>query len=223
MKTYNLKSAFVVVCCFAMLNIGCKKNTTDTTTVDQATQARIQSNDAATVQGETDGVDDDVNNSTAASERFSGAGNVFATATGIPDGTVTLPNPGAAAKIIIIYNGTPVGCRKRTGTLTIDLINGNHWVDSGAVLKYTFTNFKVENTCTGKSITINGERFVTNVLGSNLYRLHSGLVSLLKHKIRTGASGYHVTFTDSSGSKTAVWNVARTTSIHYMSTTQAGY
>lgn len=224
MKTYNLKSALIVVCCFAVLSIACKKNTTDSTTVDQASQARVQSNDAAIVQGESNGVDDDVNNSAAASERFCGAGNVFNTPNPIPDGTATLPSSStAAAKIVIVYNGTPVGCRKRTGTLTIDLVNGNRWVDSGAVLKYTFTNFKVENTCTGKSITINGDRYVTNVFGGNLFRLKNGLVSLLKHKIRTGTSGYQVTFTDSSGSKTAVWNIARSTSITYKTTGNIGY
>jgi len=224
MKTFNLKPAFIMIFFLSILVVGCKKNATDTTTADQASQARVQSSDAATVQGETDGVDDDANNSAAASERFCGAGNVFNTLNPIPDGTATLPSSStAAAKIVIIYNGTAVGCRKRTGTVTIDLVNGNRWVDSGAVLKYTFTNFKVENTCTGKSITINGDRYVTNVFGGNLFRLKNGLVSLLKHKIRTGTSGYQVTFTDSSGSKTAVWNVARNTSITYKSTGNVGY
>ena len=224
MKKFNFKTLATLICSVAILTIGCKKNTSSDSVIDQATQARIQSNDASTVQGEADGVDDDVNNAAATSERFCGVGSVFNTAAPLPDGTVSLPGSStAAAKITITYNGTVVGCRKRTGSVTIDLINGNRWVDSGAVLKYVFTNFKVENTCTGKSITINGERFVTNVYGGNLYRLKNGLVSVLRHRIRTGANGYQVTFTDSSGSKTAVWNVARNTSIRYVNALHVGY
>ena len=217
MKTINLKWIATLLCCFSLIAISCKKNTTSNdVSVDESTQARIQSEDAITVDGETESADDDVNNTVASSARFCGLGNVFAIGNHLPFDADT-SNPGNVAnRIIITYNGTTIGCKKRTGTITIDLLNAPKWVEAGAILKYTFTNFKIENVCTNRSVKINGERFVTNVNGGNLVRLKAGLVAMLKHKIRTGAIGLEATFTDSSGSRTAVWNVARLTTISYL-------
>jgi len=217
MKTYNFIAVFFIGC-FILSNTACKKNTNEVTAVvEEATQAKVQSDDADMVQGETESADDDVNNSAATSERFCGAGNFYGSPFTLQDATITLPTA-TFPKLTIVYNGSGISstCKRRTGTITVELINGNRWIDSGAILKYVFTNFKVENVCTQKSITINGERFVTNVYGGNLYRLRNGLVNSLTHRIRTGTTGYQVTFTDSSGSKTANWNVAKRTSIRYV-------
>lgn len=217
MKSTSLKWAVAMLCCFSLITISCKKNTSNNdTTVDESTQARVQSDDATTVDGETESVDDDVNNTVASSARFCGLGNIFAVGNHLPPDADT-SNPGNTAnRIIITYNGTTIGCRKRTGTITIDLLNAPKWVEAGAILKYTFANFKVENVCTNRSVKINGERYVTNVNGGNLVRLKAGLVPMLKHKIRTGTIGLEATFTDSSGARTAVWNVARLTTINYL-------
>jgi len=217
MKPINLKWTVFMLCCFSLITISCKKNTANNDTlIDESTQARVQSEDATSVNGETESVDDDVNNTVASSARFCGLGNVFAIGNHLPPDADT-SNPGNTAnRIIITYNGTSIGCRKRTGTITIDLLNAPKWVETGAILKYTFTNFKVENICTNRSVKINGERYVTNVNGGNLVRLKAGLVPILKHKIRTGTIGLEATFTDSSGSRTAVWNVARLTTINYL-------
>jgi hypothetical protein len=224
MKSVNLKWAVVSLCCFSLIATSCKKNTSNNdATVDESTQARVHSDDATTVSTETESVDDDVNNTVASSARFCGLGNVFGIGNHLPYDADT-SNPGNTAnRIIITYNGTTIGCRKRTGTVTIDLLNAPKWVEAGAILKYTFTNFKVENVCTNRSVRINGERYVTNVNGGNLVRLKAGLVPMLKHKIRTGVIGLEATFTDSSGSKTAVWNVARLTTITYATNNNSYY
>lgn len=215
MKSINLK-AIIAFTCFAFFAVSCKKSTTNTTVVEEATQARVQTDDATMVQGETETADDDVNNAAASSERFCGPGNIFAAPFNLADATITNSAAGTANKITITYNGTtnPASpCRKRTGVITIELLNAARWVEPGAVLKYTFINFKVENTCTNRSVKLNGERYVTNVKGGNLFRLHHHLVDSLQHKVRTGTIGLEATFTDSSGTKTAVWNVARNTVI----------
>ncbi|MFY7965125.1 MAG: hypothetical protein ACOVO1_09530 [Chitinophagaceae bacterium] len=221
MKTINFKCMVVALMC-SLVTISCKKTSNNDVIVEEATQARVQTDDAAMVDGETESADDDVNNVTAASERFCGPGNVFGSPFNLADATITTSAPGTASKITIVYNGNTnpnSPCRKRTGTIIIDLLNAPKWVDPGATLKYTFINFKVENTCTNRSVTINGERFVTNVKGGNLFRLRNNLVDSLQHKIKTGSVGLEATFTDSSGTKTAVWNVARNTIIKNIGTT----
>lgn len=225
MKFLKTKTAILVVCCFTIFTVACKKNTStdDTVTVEESVQARIQSDDASTFQGETENADDDVNNSMATSERFCGPGNIFAPGGfGLPDGTVST-TPGSTT-ITITYNGTLGGtCRKRTGSIVITLVSGNRWIDSGAVVKYSFVNFKVEDICRNRSITLNGDRYITNVHGGNVFRLKAGLVATLVHRVRTGNLGIEASFTDSSGTKTAVWNVARSTEIKYVAIKDAFY
>jgi hypothetical protein len=215
MKTYNLKTIYTL-CFFVIALTACKKNTTTATVVEETTQAKVQSDDASIFAGETESADDDVNNAAATSERFCGVGNVYNIPFTLLDGTITLPTA-TSSKLYITYNGNNVGtCKKRTGTITIELVNGTRWVDVGAILKYTFINFKVENICTNRSIKINGERYVTNVSGGNLFKLRNGIITSLKHKIRTGSTGLQATFTDStSNALTAIWNIARLTTIEY--------
>lgn len=211
-----------MISCLAISFIACKKSTNDTTIVEEATQARVQTDDATIVQGETESADDDVNNVAASSERFCGSGNIFGGPSILADATITTSLPGTASKITITYNGNTnpnSPCRKRTGTIVIELLNAPKWIEPGATLKYTFINFKVENVCTNRSVIINGERYVTNVKGGNLFKLHSHSIDSLQHRVRTGSIGLEATFTDSSGSKTAVWNVARNTVIRNIADT----
>lgn len=198
--------------CIVVL-FGCKKATQDDVVSDEI-QVQVQSDDAEMVSGETDAVDEDVNNAISANARFCGSGNVFGGSVMSSDADST--NPGNVAnRLVITYNGTVFGCRKRTGSITIDLLYATRWIEPGATLKISFNNFKVENVCRNRSVTINGDRFITNVNGGNMFRLSQGLVSLLKHKVRNGSTGITATFTDSSGTKAANWNVAKTTSISF--------
>ena len=197
----------------SVVAVSCKKAVdavVDNVDASNTSKAKTQSIDASFVNGETDQTDNDVNNSASASAKMSGAGNNN-TSNGVPDASID--SSSSLKTITINYNGTQVGCKKRTGSITVDLISGNRWVDVGAVIKYTFNNFKVFNTCTNKSVTISGTRTVTNVLGGNLYTLALLRSPKLTHKVR---ASYNVTFVDSNGTtKTAQWNVARKTDIIY--------
>ena len=219
MKIISLKQFCIAVLSIAIVSItSCKK--ADVTILEEATQARVQSDDATMIQGETESAEDDVNNATASSERFCGAGNFYNTPFSLQDATINFPT--ATSNIIsIVYNGNIVlnSCKKRTGTITIELVNGTRWLEVGAKLRYTFTNFKVENTCSNRSIKINGERYVTNINGGNLFKLQNGSITSLKHKVRTGINGLVITFTDSLNTVlNANWNIARLTTIEYNAT-----
>lgn len=214
-----MKKIFLIAFISIATLIACKKNsTTDNTSTTDIAEAQAHTDDAAFYDGESDAVDDDINTTVALSEKFCGI-NIFAS------GTVTLPpdldttnSANTAKKIILTFNGNVAtgSCRKRKGTITIELIQGNKWVETGAILKYTFNNFTVTNVCRNRSIAITGDRFVTNGNGGNLVLLRAGAVNSLVHQIRTGSAGLAVTFTDSLGVvKTANWNAARKTTITY--------
>ncbi len=220
---------FSTICAvaFALAITGCKKNANEANTVtEDVVEAKFHSDDAATFDGETDAVDDDVNNIASSSAKFCGAANIFGGGVShIPEGVDTASSANTESRIVVTFGGTmPTGsCRKRTGKIIIDLLYKSRWVEAGAVLKYTFVDFKVEDICKNKSIKLNGERYVTNVNGGNLVRLKAGFVNSLVHKVRNGASGLTVTFTDSTGTKTANWNAARRTEIKFDSASNGFY
>ena len=210
MKTLNLKTAIIGICCLALFSVSCKKATSDVVVSDEV-QASVHSDDDEMFTSESESVEDDIDNFMSTSARFCGVGNVFAGLNTLPL-DIDTSNPGnVAGRIILTFNGNvvPGSCRKRTGTITIDLLYAHKWIEPGATLRIRFTNFKVENTCRNRSITINGDRLTTNVNGGNLFKLSLNSISTLRHRVRTGAIGIEATFTDSSGSKTAVWNVAK--------------
>ena len=199
----------------SVVAVSCKKTVeavVNNVDASNTAKAKSQSIDASFINGETDQTDNDVNNSASASAKMSGSGN-NSTSNGVPDASID--SSSSLKTITINYNGTlPSGsCKKRTGSITVDLISGNRWIDVGAVIQYTFNNFKVFNVCTNKSVTINGTRTLTNVLGGNVYTLSLNRLPKLTHKVR---ANYNVTFVDSNGTtKTAQWNVARKTDIIY--------
>jgi len=202
----------------AAVVISCKKATTSAVvnTVDNTseTNAKTQSSDASFVTSETDQADNDVNNTASACARVNKNGPV-ATSNGVPSNADTSST--FAGVITINYHGQ-IGttCRTRTGSITIQLMSGNKWSDSGAVLQYTFNNYKVTNNCNGKTVTLNGTRTITNLTGGNVYTITlAGNSSTIVHKVR---ANYTAAFTDSASTtvKTAVWNVARKTTISYL-------
>ena len=216
----------ICACCLSLFAVSCKKSSSDnSTTTEDVAEAKVHSDDAVNFDGESDAVDDDVDNTVASSAKFCGAFIFNNGINHIPFDVDTTNAVNSTSRIILTFNGNiaPGQCRKRTGTITIDLLNAPKWVETNAVLRYTFTNFKVQDVCKGKSITLNGERYVTNVSGGNLVRLKLGGINSLVHKIRNGANGLSVTFTDSSSSKTAVWNAARKTEIKFDSLSNGFY
>ncbi len=86
-------------------------------------------------------------------------------------------------KIKIIYSGVSVFGVTRTGKITIELVNGNSWIESGAELKIDVESVKI--TYAGKSVTYNGTIYVTNVSGGLPFV--SGSDSII-HKVRVNAT-----------------------------------
>ncbi|MFY8089715.1 MAG: hypothetical protein ACOVMI_00570 [Chitinophagaceae bacterium] len=218
MKKQFFKGYFLLICSFTLLMFSCKKTTSvEDEVVTEEVQMQVQSEDSEMMSSETESVDDDATNTASSSARFCGLGNILGGGSLSIDTDTS--NPGGGVRTITInYNGRINGCRKRTGSITVELLNAPRWIEPGATLKVTFNNFKVENVCRNKSVTLNGQRFITNVNGGNHFKLQQGLVSSLVHKVRTGATGITATFTDSLGTKTANWNAAKTTTISYTST-----
>lgn len=217
MQKQIFKSYFLLACTLSILMFSCKKSTSEENAVTEEVQMQTQSEDSEMMSSETESVDDDATNTASSSARFCGVGNILGGGALSFDNDTTNPS-GGARTITITFNGRVNGCRKRTGSITVELVNATRWIEPGATLKLTFNNFKVENVCRNKSVEINGQRFITNVNGGNHFRLQQGLVSSLVHKVRTGSTGLTATFVDSLGTKTANWNTAKTTTITYSST-----
>jgi hypothetical protein len=101
-------------------------------------------------------------------------------------------------KIQIVYRGTSVFGVTRSGKITIELVNGNNWAETGALLKIDFEDIKI--TYFERSATYNGTLYITNVSGGLPYDPNHDSVI---HRIRVNAS---VIFDDNS---TLSWWAAR--------------
>jgi len=216
----NRKTSWLLIAGLVIISsviiVSCKKaaetvvNTVDNT---NASKAKTQASDASFVNGEADQAENDVHNSVSASARMNPSGSV-ATSNGVPSNADTAWT--ANGILTINYHGLIGTCRYRTGSITVQLITGKRWIDSGAVVMYTFNNYKVTNLCNGRSATFNGTRYITNESGGNMYTITlTGHPSSITHKVR---ANYTVTFTDSGSTttKTAQWNVARSTTVQYL-------
>lgn len=103
----------------------------------------------------------------------------------------------AQKTITVTYDGTTT-CDgyKRSGTITLQLINGTHWKDAGAVLKITHTAYKVIRVSDNKSLQFDGIKYVKNVNGS----------STLTREYNERGTNLSLTFDDNSQ---RTWSLAR--------------
>lgn len=102
-------------------------------------------------------------------------------------------------KIVITYNGNSGdNKRNRTGTVSLQLVNGANWGQAQATLQVVYTNFKVLHIASGKSITLNGNYLITNSTGGRSFINPS-----VTHVVR---GNMQVAF-DNGGS--ATWQIAR--------------
>ena len=111
--------------------------------------------------------------------------------------------------LILNFDGTtPCGSPSRTrgGTIRVELVQSNSWAQAGARLKITHNNYKVTRLRDGKSWTINGDKYLNNVLGSNWFGFLAGTDSLL---YRERSSNMNILF---SGGATTTYSIARLTS-----------
>ncbi len=135
------------------------------------TEFQVQSDDQARFTTETDAIDDDVN---AALENNGGsyAQRPLNPTTPLPihcDATVTVDTVSTPRKITITYNGLNcLGNRTRTGTVVISFSPNFRLSAPGASYTITAQNLKITRLSDNKSITINGEKTITNVSGGKL-------------------------------------------------------
>jgi hypothetical protein len=106
-------------------------------------------------------------------------------------------------RIVITYNGNNGnGSRHRTGKISIQLTNGQHWRDKNAVLTITFTNYSVKRNSTGKRIILDGTYTITNMSGGSLIFMGQG--DSVYHRI---AGNISVSF--NNGNKSNTWRISR--------------
>lgn len=99
-------------------------------------------------------------------------------------------------KIKIVYRGVAVLGVVRSGEVVIELVNGDSWINQGAVLKLIFNDVKI--TYPGRSFVYNGTCYITNVSGGLPF-----ISNTVVHSMRVNAT---VKFDDNT---TLTWWAAR--------------
>ncbi|MCF8276705.1 MAG: hypothetical protein K9J17_08225 [Flavobacteriales bacterium] len=94
--------------------------------------------------------------------------------------------------------------RTRAGQIKVQLVAGNSWAEAGAVIKQTFSNFKVTHLSSGRSIEFDGIKTLKNVNGHNWWQFLQG-TSDLTYESRS--LDMAVSF---DNGQSASWNHART-------------
>ena len=173
------------IACFIVLFlvIGCSKNSTSSTpsTADEtALQTTVTQNasDQNNIQTDDDAI---ANDATAATETVPGFGinaasnNLKITTFGATDSSsvpgikidtsfVRLRIP----RIVLLYRGiADISGIIKKGKITVELIKGKRWTDTGAILKETDS---VTITRNGNTRIYDGVRYVTNVSGGSYYK-----------------------------------------------------
>jgi len=146
--------------------------------------------------------------------------NARTTAAILPCGIVSLNK----RNFTITYGGVNCGSRVLSGSITVNLIKGNLFSDSLAVLQITYNNYKVLYYANNQSITYNGTSYVTNTTGGALISLFTNKINdKMSFRVRgnltlgydtTGLGGANIsrtwnifrlkTYTNTSGSATGI-------------------
>lgn len=127
-------------------------------------------------------------------------------------------------KVRIHYDGvTYVNNRIRSGAITIQLISGNYWKDTNAIIWIKFDSLICTRKKDGKSITLNGSKTITNVSGGLVSKLGTlgYTYTQIIHRIQApqDSNGLEVTF---DNGKTVSWHTDRTRTISLAATTSIG-
>ena len=175
----------------------CKKD--KTALADSTDDTELYASDDAKVESEANQALEDVNTAINVSGTFSGKTDA------LPCGASIDTSQKADGIIVLTFDGT-TKCvnesRTRSGKIKIQLLGGMHWMEKGATIAVTFTDYKVTRLADNKSITFNGSHSVTNVNGGLVLKMMVG--DTIVRKIRADMS---ITFDDNSTRK---WQAART-------------
>jgi hypothetical protein len=184
----------------------CKKSSkSDDNTVDLNTQVTQHSEDQSRISGEMDAVDNDVNDQVeGAGSPFGRVGETARVMTPPCNVTVTFDSTTTLRRMTLTFNGANcANTHTRTGTIVVTMPRAQHWRDSGVVLTEAISNLRITRLSDNKSITINGNRSVTNVSGGRWEMVATGAISEVVHHI---AGEMTVTFDDNTQ---RLWHVAR--------------
>lgn len=238
MKIKHVFRLSIFAASFSIALLGCKKNSTDTTTQTTTTTTDLQtsSDDLTMVSNENDAVSNDavaaLNGNVSVSGRMEGIDNIKIT---VCDATITYDTTSTTKTVTIVYNGSNCsGNRTRTGTVTIAVPKGQHWNKAGSVATITIDALTITRVKDGKTIIINGTKTITNTSGGLIQNLatlgsivndvsanlsitfKSGLVrswQTSKHRVFTYDNGIVETVTgthsDGTNNNIAVWGTTR--------------
>lgn len=102
-------------------------------------------------------------------------------------------------KIIVTYNGNSAdGQRFRTGTLSIQLIEGNKWTDAGSVIRIDVDNIRITKNNSGNTLSFQGLYFIKNITGGRAFTAAN-----VQHKLWGSAT---IGFINGQASE---WSIAR--------------
>lgn len=174
-----------------------------------------QNEDNNTYKTESDNLNNDINNVLNEVNGFKKT-----EAISICGATIDSSNAGAGIpKLVIAFDGkTTCGTpsKIRSGTITIELIQGKRWADKDAMLRVNLDGYKVMfPTKNNRSITISGVRTLQNMDGFSLIEIYTK--GSLKFRYREKAYDQNIKFDDGS---TAVWNSARQVEWTYTAATK---
>jgi hypothetical protein len=163
---------------FASILLGCKKTPTDDILPkDEVEINTYQKADDASAKNELDKVNNDIEtiykSTDYANARVGEVKKVV-----LPCGKVTLNSK----NFKIEYNDTVCGSKVMSGSVDVQLIKGNKFADTNAVLKVTFTDYKVYYNASKTSVTYNGIQYITNASGGSYADLIK--TTTLIHKVR---------------------------------------
>ena len=200
------KHIWIAALVFAAAFTSCKKD--DKENEESVTKLSTQAEDNNDTKSESDQTNTDV---TDALENFSSINGRKAVTEGkkVICGC-SIDSSQLENKILVLnFDGiTPCGTpsRTRSGSIKVQLVEGDRWIHQGARLKITHNNFKVTRLKDSKSWTFNGDKYLTNVRGTNWLGFIAGVDSLL---YRERGAGLTVAL---SGGGIIHYSVARTTS-----------
>ena len=217
MKKKNgiLKALFTILI-GGLLITGCSKDDKDNSNVtsDESVIQKVNADDETRVAAVNDELNDEINGLALTNRRFLGF-QAIAVISGnhVPCNTVidsSLMNQGT---MVVTFNGNNcAGTFSRTGSITLQLPYDapnntvTPWATAGCVLSVTFNQFSVTRLSNGKTVTINGTKYITNVNGG-IVDDSPNFITPVEHHV-TGMM--QITFDNNT---TRTWNIDRTRSI----------
>ena len=203
MYLLRIVTMLCIACTFLQ---ACKK---DEEAPELSGETKQFNDDSNTFKAESDQADNDVTAALQDIPAFGRLANIAVT----PVCGMTVDTTQVSQKIVYLNFDSTIACltpaRSRSGQIRVELTQGNYWRDAGSELTLTYIQYKVTRLSTGKSITFNGTKKLTNINGNNWMGFLAG-TDTLKYKSR--AFNLQVRF---NSGLTASWNVAYLSEWHY--------